>query len=358
MKYTLFGESHGSKIGIVLENIPAGLNVDIESIKKDMMRRSAKSLPSLSTTRHEPDEVEIISGLFNGLTTGAPLCAQIANTNTRSKDYDNTRFLARPSHSDYAAHIRYNACNDFRGGGHFSGRLTAPLVFAGSLAKQILKQKGIEVFARVREIAGVCDDLLDKAKLDIVRLRAVADSEFPTISIEKAKLMQEQILKAKSEHDSVGGIIECFACGIKAGIGSPSINDNIEGLISRHVFAVPAVKGIEFGSGFELAKMRGSTANDEWLSCQNNLNNPYSLTNHNGGINGGITNGMVLNFSVVIKPTPSIGKMQKTIDMRTNEQAELEIKGRHDPCIVPRAVPVIEAVCALAISTFFEDYHA
>ncbi len=365
MKYTLFGESHGSHIGIVLENLPSGLSIDYDAIKKDMQRRSAKSLPQVSTPRHEADEVEIISGVFNDQTTGAPLCGIIKNMNVRSKDYDNTQHFARPSHSDLAAHIRYNGYNDYRGGGHFSGRLTAPLVFAGAIAKQILAEKNIEVYARVREIAGISDDDIDKACLDapiLEALKQVQSKTFPTLNENQAKFMQEEIIKARDAHDSVGGIIECFIIGLDAGYGSPTYGKNLEGILSQALFSVPAVKGIEFGAGFSLAKMRGSEANDEWFmeDEQSKLEKktPYSRTNNNGGINGGISNGMAINFSVVLKPTPSIGKTQKTIDMITNEEVDLEIKGRHDPCIVPRAVPVIEAAAALAISTLFEANHA
>ncbi len=362
MKYTLFGESHGSHIGIVLDNVPAGLLLDRDKISFDMKRRSAKALPELSTPRHEADEFEIISGVYDNRTTGAPLCGIIKNTNIRSKDYDDTRHFARPSHADFAAHMRYKGHNDFRGGGHFSGRLTAPLVFAGAIAKQFVATKHIEILARIREIAQICDSELDKALLhkdSLNALRAVSSKPFPTLSDEQAKVMQSEIVKAKDAHDSVGGIIECFVLGLEAGFGAPSYGQNLEGLLSQALFSIPAVKGIEFGTGFELARMCGSNANDQWLSedIENNKIIPYSNTNHNGGINGGISNGMPINFSVVLKPTPSIAIKQNTIDMRSNSEVALEIKGRHDPCIVPRAVPVVEAATALAISTLFEERY-
>ncbi len=359
MKYTLFGESHGSHIGIVIENLPAGIEIDMQEIQIDMQRRSAKALASISTARHEKDEVEIISGVFDSHTTGMPLCALIENTSVRSKDYDDTRFLARPSHADYAAHIRYKGFNDFRGGGHFSGRLTAALVFAGAVAKKELAQKNIQIYARLREIDGIKDKDLDKVctKLeDIEALKKIASQVFPTIDAEQGEKMQAAILEARKDQDSLGGIIECFILGLDAGFGSPSINENIEGILAQAMFAIPAVKGIEFGSGFELARMRGSEANDAFYSDENKK--VYAKTNHNGGINGGISNGLAINFSLVVKPTPSIYKKQDTIDMRTNEEAELEIRGRHDPCVVPRTVVVVEAAAALALSTLFEQKHA
>ncbi len=358
MKYTLFGESHGSHIGIVLENVPAGLALDMQEIQKDMQRRSAKALASISTARHEKDEVNIISGVFNGYTTGMPICALIENTSARSKDYDDTRFYARPSHADYAAHMRYNGFNDFRGGGHFSGRLTASHVFAGAVAKQELAKHNIYFYARVREIYGIADRELDKALLnqeDISALKNIALQNFPTLSKEQGEKMQEAILEARKDLDALGGIIECFVLGLDAGYGSPSYNENLEGILANAMFSIPAVKGIEFGTGFELARMKSSEANDAFYADENKK--VYSKTNHNGGINGGISNGMAINFSVVIKPTPSIYKKQNTIDMRDNSEVELEIKGRHDPCVVPRTVVVVEAAAALAISTLFEKKH-
>ncbi len=355
MKYTLFGESHGKSIGIVLENVPSGLELDFDFINKELQRRSAKKFTSISTSRHEEDKFQVVSGFKNGFTTGAPLCALIENNDVQSEDYKKNPFLARPSHADYAAHIRYNGHNDFRGGGHFSGRLTAPLVFAGAVAKQFLAKYKIEVLSRVREIASICDSEFNNANINMIKLREIASKDFPTIDEQCGKLMQEKIINAKASNNSLGGIIEVFCCGLEAGFGGPGIDENLEGLIAKAVFAVPAVKGIEFGAGFNLAKMRGNEANDNWFNQDGKV---YSNTNHNGGINGGISNGMPIHFSVVIKPTSSIGLEQSTIDLNTNLEKNIIIEGRHDPCIVPRAVVVLESVTALAISKLFENNYA
>ncbi len=360
MKYTLFGESHGSHIGIVLENVPAGLKVDFDYINFELNRRSAKNLAHLSTTRHESDEFAIISGYFDDYTTGAPLCALCENKNIHTKDYEKIKDYARPSHADFAASIRYNGYNDYRGGGHFSGRLTAPLVFGGALAKQFLAEKGIEIYARVRQIADVCDEEIEKKIYNTYlfnMLKEVPFKKFPSLSEAQGELMQKKILEAKEENDSVGGIIECFIFGLEAGFGAPTHFQNLEGILSQAMFAVPAVKGIEFGLGFNFAKSRGSKANDAfYFDAQSEQ--ILTKTNNNGGINGGISNGMPINFSLAIKPTPSIGLNQESVDLKKHENINFTIEGRHDPCIVPRAVPVIEAAAALAISRFFEDNYA
>lgn len=345
MRYSLFGESHGPAIGIVLQGVPSGLELDMDFIGAEMARRAPGKSP-LATARSEKDAVRIISGVFEGRTCGTPLCGIIENTDTRSRDYAATRYLARPGHADFTAHLRYQGFEDYRGGGHFSGRLTAPLVFAGAVAKLLLRQKGVEVLARIKETAGVADIPLDLARPDVEALRAAGRKDFAVVDDTRGEAMQKAILEARAEGDSVGGVIECFALNLPAGKGGPDFDDNIETAIARHVFAVPAVKGLAFGSGFGLASMRGSEANDAFLPGEG----IHTRTNHNGGINGGISNGMPVVFSVVIKPTPSIGKEQDTVNMSTGEAARLVINGRHDPCILPRAVPVIEAVCALALS--------
>ena len=347
MRYTLFGESHGPAIGIVLQGVPSGLVLDMDFIEVEMARRAPGNSP-LSTARKEKDAVEIQSGAFEGRATGTPLCGLIRNTDTRSRDYAATRWLARPGHADFTAHLRYKGFEDYRGGGHFSGRLTAPLVFAGAVAKLALRERGIEVLARVRQVEHIEDISLDLASPDLAALREAGKKTFPTVSEERGKAMQEAILTAKGEGDSVGGIIECFVLGLRPGTGSPDFDENIESLIARHVFAVPAVKGLEFGTGFGLASMRGSQANDAFLPSNDGL--PKTSTNHNGGINGGIANGMPVVFRVVMKPTASIAQVQDTVDMRSGEAAKLVICGRHDPCILSRAVPVIEAAAALAMS--------
>ncbi len=345
MRYSLFGESHGPAIGIVLQGVPSGLELDMDFIGAEMARRAPGKSP-FATARSEKDAVRIISGVFEGRTCGTPLCGIIENTDTRSRDYAATRYLARPGHADFTAHLRYQGFEDYRGGGHFSGRLTAPLVFAGAVAKLLLRQKGVEVLARIKETAGVADIPLDLARPDVEALRAAGRKAFAVVDDTRGEAMQKAILEARAEGDSVGGVIECFALNLPAGRGGPDFDDNIETAIARHVFAVPAVKGLAFGSGFGFASMRGSEANDAFLPGEG----IHTRTNHNGGINGGISNGMPVVFSVIIKPTPSIGKEQDTVNMSTGEAARLVITGRHDPCILPRAVPVIEAACALALS--------
>ena len=341
MKYTIFGESHGPAIGVTLTGVPAGLELDWAAIEKDMARRAPGKSP-LATARQEADQVQVLSGVFEGKTTGSPLCAMIANTDTRSADYSKTRDLARPGHADYPAHVRYQGFNDYRGGGHFSGRLTAPLVFAGAIAKQILAQRGITVGAHISSIYGVNDEALE----DWDTLKGVADKDFPVLNDEKGQEMQEAILEAKEEQDSVGGSIECGVFGLPAGYGSPDFGENAEGIFSQYLFAVPAVKAVAFGAGTAFSLMRGSEANDPlYVDEQGHVGAEQNCA---GGINGGITNGMPLVFEVTMRPTPSIARTQFTIDMNRMEHAELELQGRHDPCVVPRAVPVIEAAAALA----------
>ena len=341
MRHMIFGESHGPAIGVVVEGVPAGLELDWAAIEKDMARRAPGKSP-LATARKEADHVQVLSGVFEGKTTGAPLCAMIANTDTRSADYSKTRDLARPGHADYPAHVRYQGFNDYRGGGHFSGRLTAPLVFAGAIAKQILAQRGITVGAHISSIYGVNDEALE----DWDTLKGVADKDFPVLNDEKGQEMQEAILEAKEEQDSVGGSIECGVFGLPAGYGSPDFGENAEGIFSQYLFAVPAVKAVAFGAGTAFSLMRGSEANDPLYVDEHG--NVGAEQNCAGGINGGITNGMPLVFEVTMRPTPSIARTQFTIDMSRMENAQLELQGRHDPCVVPRAVPVIEAAAAMA----------
>lgn len=346
MRYSLFGESHGPAIGIVLQNVPSGLALDMDFIESEMARRAPGSSP-LATARKEKDSVEIVSGLFEGRATGTPLCGLIRNTDMRSRDYAATRWLARPGHADFTANMRYKGFEDYRGGGHFSGRLTAPLVFAGAVAKLALRERGIGVYARIRQVEQVEDIPLDLACPDVDALRTVRQKAFPAVDDLRGEAMQAAILKARGEGDSVGGIIECFVLGMPAGLGSPDFDENIESHIARHVFAVPAVKGLEFGAGFGFASMRGSLANDVFVPGEPGLK---TRTNNNGGINGGISNSMPIVFRVAVKPTPSIAREQETVDMSTGEASRLVITGRHDPCILPRAVPVIEAAAALAMS--------
>ena len=341
MKYTIFGESHGPAIGVTLTGVPAGLEPDWDFIRTEMARR-APGRSALSTARKEADEPKILSGVFEGKTTGSPLCAVIENTDTRSGDYARTKDLARPGHADYPAHVRYGGFNDYRGGGHFSGRLTAPLVFAGAVAKQILAQKGIFVGAHINSVYGISDQPLE----DWDSLRAVAEKSFPVLDDAAGEEMQAAILEAKEEQDSVGGSIECAVFGLPAGLGAPDFGENAEGIFSQYLFAVPAVKAVGFGAGAAFALMRGSEANDPLFVDDDG--SVRAEQNCAGGVNGGITNGMPLVFEVTMRPTPSIARRQFTVDMAKNENAELELQGRHDPCVVHRAVPVIEAAAALA----------
>ena len=341
MKYTIFGESHGPAIGVVLEGVPPGLALDLDAVRFDLARR-APGKNALSTARQEADEPHILSGVFEGRTTGAPLCAVIENTDTRSGDYEKTKDLARPGHADYPAHVRYGGFHDYRGGGHFSGRLTAPLVFAGGVAKQLLAQRGVFVGAHISTIYGVNDDPLE----DWESLRACAAKDFPVLSDEKGAEMREAILEAKNEQDSVGGAIECGVFGLPAGAGSPDFGRNAEGIFSQYLFAVPAVKAVAFGAGTAFALMRGSEANDPlYVDTDGSVRAEQNCA---GGVNGGITNGMPLVFEVAMRPTPSIARQQFTVDLAKHENAVLELQGRHDPCVVHRAVPVVEAAAALA----------
>ena len=319
MKYTIFGESHGPAIGVVLEGVPSGLVVDMDFIRAELQRR-APGQNALSTARREADEPEILSGVFEGRTTGTPLCAVTRNTDTRSRDYEKMKRLPRPGHADYAGAVRYGGYNDYRGGGHFSGRLTAPLVFAGALAKLILREKNIDVTARISILGGVPD---------------------PTPA-----QIEEIILAAKQDGDSVGGAIACTVMGVEAGHGAPDFGCNAEGIISQYLFAVPAVKGVAFGAGFGFSCMRGSEANDPFYMDGDAVR---TRSNCAGGINGGITNGMPIVFEAAIRPTPSIAREQDTVDLSVRKDAKLTVEGRHDPCIVQRALPVIEAAAALAV---------
>ena len=340
MRHTIFGESHGPAIGVTLEGVPAGLKLDLDFMQKELSRR-ATGRNALSTARKEADQVQVLSGLFEGKTTGTPLTLLIANGDQHSSDYEAIRYTPRPSHGDYAGFIQSHGHLDYRGGGHFSGRLTAPVVAAGAVAKQILAGQGIWVGAHISSIYGISDAILEDAE----DLRAVAEKDFPVLDDEKGGEMQAAILEAKREGDSVGGSIECAVTGLPAGLGAPDFGYNAEGIFAQYLFAVPAVKGVDFGAGVALSMMRGSEANDPFAVLNGKV---VTRTNHAGGINGGITNGMPVVFEVTIRPTPSIALPQESVDLRTGEEVEIEIKGRHDPCIVHRAVPVIEAAATLA----------
>ncbi len=344
IRLSIFGESHGQGIGCVIDGIPAGIKLDMDAVYKDMSRR-APGKDKTATPRLEKDIPEILSGTVNGVTTGAPLAMMIKNTNTKSGDYANVMTVPRPSHSDYPAYVKYDGFNDVRGGGHFSGRLTAPLVFAGAIAKQILASKGITVGARIRQIGDICDDALDYNTVSKDILDTLSDKTFSTISEDAENNMRDVIEKARMSLDSVGGKIECFAIGMPVGVGG-NIFDTVESKLSSVLFGIPAVKGVEFGIGFDFASEYASDVNDEYEIKDGKI---CLISNNNGGVLGGMTNGAPIVVSVAVKPTPSISRKQRSVNLETMENVELEIKGRHDPCIVPRAVPVVESAVAFGL---------
>lgn len=344
LKVSIFGESHGECVGVVLSNLPAGIKLDLKAIQAELNRRKpGKS--ALETPRKEDDAFKIMSGYFNEHTTGAPLAMIIENKNTKSKDYSDIKKMPRPGHADYTAYMKYKGFHDYRGGGHFSGRLTAGIVFAGAVAKQILDRLGISVGAVIESIGGITDDRIDSLKVTEDLLRQWRSSAFPVKSLEKGEAMKGLIEKKRAEHNSVGGIIRCIGINIPVGLGEPFF-DSLESRLAYLLFSIPAVKGVEFGLGFDITKCDGQTANDEFY-MENGLFK--TKTNNAGGILGGITNGMPLDVSVAFKPTPSIGRKQQTIDIESLEEKTIEIEGRHDPCIIPRALPVVEAAMAITL---------
>lgn len=342
LKVSIFGESHGEGIGVVIDGLPSGIELDMKYIDSQMKRR-APGQNSISTQRKETDSYKIISGLFENKTTGTPLCAIIYNEDKNSKDYSELKTKMRPGHSDYTGYIKYKGFNDYRGGGHFSGRLTAPLMFAGSIAMQMLEQKNIYVISRIKSIYNISDDI--EFNLNEGELKNLRNLSFPVISENKNKQMQDAILDAKNKGNSLGGIVETYVTNIPPGYGEPFF-DSIESKISHMIFSIPAVKGIEFGAGFKITELTGIEANDEFYIDDNKV---VTRTNNSGGILGGITNGMPIVFRTAIKPTASIAASQNTVDILKKENTALNISGRHDPCIVPRALPIIEGVAALAI---------
>lgn len=344
IQLSIFGESHGPAIGINIGGLPAGIELDFDEIKKEMKRR-IPGQSAITSPRSEKDEFEILSGYFDGRTTGSPLSMIIRNTDTRSKDYTKIKDLARPGHADYTADIRYLGHNDYRGGGHFSGRITAPIVFAGAIAKQILRKKDIYIGSHIKSIKDVVEASFDSLDLSSELFEDLRNKSFPALDDEKAREMVRVITEAKEDMDSVGGVLEIAVLNPPGGMGSPFFQ-SVESNIAHMIFSIPAVKGLEFGAGFDLTRMRGSTANDSYFIEDGEVK---TRSNHNGGVLGGITNGMPLIFRAAIKPTPSIGKKQSTINMVKGENAEIEIEGRHDPCIVVRIAPVIEAATALVI---------
>ncbi|MCL2817875.1 MAG: chorismate synthase [Clostridiales bacterium] len=342
LKISIFGESHGEGVGVVIGGLPPGEEIDREFIAREMKRRAPGRGP-LVTPRSEEDEVEIMSGVFRGKTTGAPLCGFIRNKDTRSGDYATN--LPRPGHADLTAHLKYRGFADHRGGGHFSGRLTAPLVFVGSLAKAVLRRRGIVVGAHIKQIGRIYDRSFDPLNEEQGILAELAVMDLPLLDPAVRDGLTAAILEAKELGDSLGGVVECCCLGLPAGLGAPFF-DSMESLLASMMFSIPAVKGVEFGGGFALAALCGSQARDELFLENGRIK---TLANHNGGLNGGVTNGMPLLFSVAVKPTASIAVEQRTVDLESMTEARLKIEGRHDPCIVPRVIPVVEAGAAICV---------
>ncbi len=338
---TLFGESHGQYIGAVIDGISPGITVDRDFIDAKLALR--RPVGEISTSRQEADNYVIASGVFEGKTTGTPIAIMIPNENTKSKDYSEIRSKARPSHADYTAFAKYHGFEDYRGGGHFSGRLTAPIVVVGAICMSALQNKGIYIGTHIKSIQNVCDRDFDNILCDI---KTLSDKEFAVLDESAKDKMTDCILNAKKDGDSVGGVLETAVWGMPSGVGEPFF-DSMESMISHAMFSIPAVKGVEFGAGFEITKMRGSLANDEFYMTDGM---PVTATNNGGGINAGITNGMPIVFRTAIKPTPSISKPQHTVDFIKGEDATLEINGRHDPCIVHRARVVQDCMCAIVIA--------
>lgn len=341
IKISVFGQSHSEAIGVVIDGLPSGKQLDFDRIYRFLERR-APGRNTLSTARKEDDIPETVSGLVNGVTCGAPLCAVIKNKNPHSADYNNIMDIPRPSHADFSGFVRYNGFNDVAGGGHFSGRLTAPLCFAGAVCMQYLEDMGVSVQAHILKIRDICDDSFDTV---CPREYGVAEKTFPVINDAAGEKMRAEIERAHNDGDSVGGVIECLVTGVRAGLGDPMF-DGIENQLAKNIFAVPAIKGLEFGNGFGAAELLGSENNDPFCIENGEIK---TLTNNSGGINGGITNGMPIIFRAAVKPTPSIYKKQDSVSLTEKTPKQLQIRGRHDPCIVQRAVPVIEAVTAFTL---------
>ncbi|MCI9121012.1 MAG: chorismate synthase [Oscillibacter sp.] len=343
LRVSVFGQSHGKAIGVVVDGLPAGEEIDLEELQGFLDRRRPGKDP-LSTARKETDVPEFLSGLEDGRTCGAPLCAVIRNADQHSQDYRELRDKPRPGHADYTAAVKWGGCADMRGGGHFSGRLTAPLCVAGGVAKQILARRDVHVGAHLCSV-GQARDMLFPLHPTAELFRSVAAKAFPVLNDHAAEAMQTAVLAAKQDQDSIGGTIECAAIGLPAGLGEPMFG-GVENRLAAALFGIPAVKGVEFGEGFHGASLRGSQNNDAFVLEDGQVR---ARTNHAGGILGGITTGMPLLLRVAVKPAPSIGKPQQTVSLSRMEPAELTVHGRHDPCVAHRAVPVVEAVTALVL---------
>ena len=352
LQICLFGESHGAAIGVVMDGLAPGIPLDLEGIRRQLDRRRAKG--NISTARRETDAFQIVSGFFEGYTTGTPLCLLIPNQDQHSKDYEKTRYLPRPSHADYTAQAKYLGYQDYRGGGHFSGRITAPLVAAGAICQQILREKGIRLGTHIARCGGVDDEPLPQEEQALQKaLEKLDQEEFPALSLDRWAKMVRAIQRAHEKGDSVGGILETAVVGMPAGVGEPFF-DSVESTLSHLLFSVPAVKGVEFGLGFGFADQLGSQANDPFRYENGRV---ITATNHNGGINGGITNGMPLVVRTVVKPTPSIYLEQETVDLREQKNTTLQIQGRHDPAILHRARAVVDAVTAIGLVDLFAQRY-
>ncbi len=347
---TLFGESHGESIGVVIDGIPAGIALDIPFIKNQMEKRKPKG--KISTQRHEEDKIHIISGFFEGYTTGSPLCILIKNNHQRSKDYEKTKYLMRPSHADYTAYVKYNGFQDYRGGGHFSGRITAPLVAAGAIALQILKENNIHIATHILQCHHIRDESFSSDDTYLQKqLNTIKKKDFPVLNDNIAKNIMNCIEQKALQRDSVGGILESVIMGVPAGLGEPFF-DSLESSLSHLLFSVPAIKGVEFGLGFHFASKSGSEVNDcFYYDC-----GIKTKSNHNGGINGGISNGMPILIKSVVKPTSSIFQKQSTVNIKTNENTSLQIEGRHDPAIIHRACIIVDSVLAIGILDAYMQY--
>jgi chorismate synthase len=344
LQLTIFGESHGPAVGAVLEGLPAGEEIDGEQVRVQMARR-APGRDLSSTPRKESDKPQILSGMLNGKTTGAPLCAVIPNTDAHSSDYANLRTVPRPGHADYTAYLRYGGFNDVRGGGRFSGRLTAPLVFAGAVCRQILKRRGVTVGSHVLSVHGAADTPFDPVSVSAELLDGLSSRYFPTVDPLAESAMRAEVESARMALDSVGGVVECAAVGLPAGHGGP-LAEGVESSLSSLLFAIPACKGVDFGAGFRAAGLFGSENNDPFYCDGDTVK---TRTNNAGGILGGITTGMPLIFRAAFKPTPSIAKEQDSVDLAAKKDVKLAVRGRHDPCIVPRAAVAAEAAAAVAL---------
>lgn len=343
---SIFGQSHSPAIGCSLDGLPAGVELDLDALQRFLDRR-APGRSDTATMRREADAPEFVAGVTDGRTDGAPLAAIIRNADTRSEDYAGLRRVPRPGHADFPARIKYRNMHDVAGGGHFSGRLTAPLCVAGGIALQALEGCGVRVAAHIANLGpeGIPDEPLNPMEADPGQLAAIASHELPCIDADAASRMREAILSARSELDSIGGVVECAAYGMPVGVGDPMF-DGIENRIARIAFGIPAVKGVDFGAGFGAAYLTGSENNDAYRMVGGAVR---TETNRAGGILGGITTGAPVVWQMAVKPTPSIGRVQRSVDMDEGTDTELTVRGRHDPCIVPRAVPVAEAACALAL---------